>query len=128
MNFEVGREYLYKENLARLVHIDLSKREGYRLLIAYSEWVAKEGLTELPPHHNFKRGEPVMARPITLGEERRRYFSHIGEDGRPFCFANGATPWSESSQIPMDSVRKLTEEEKTEARKDHEALLQYFSS
>ena len=136
MNFEVGKEYLYIDlkTKCKIVHVSTT-RSGKYLVVGelangeeHATWVLEHQLTELPPYHDFKRGEPVMAVGY-CGRSYRRYFSHVDYKGRTHCFENGRNSWSsEVMTSPWDSVRKLTEEEKAEARKDHEVLLQYFSS
>jgi len=135
MEFEIGKEYAYHGKKAKLVFID-EEIEGTKFLVVHkrdtigyvASWAGEEELTELPPYHDFKRGEPVVA-VSPQGNLYRMYFSHVDEDGKPRCFGDGDTTWSSEGIASMwDSVRKLTEEEKAEARKDHEALLQYFSS
>jgi len=140
MNFEKGKKYLYNGKEAELVHI--AEKATHKFLVVHeldtvgyiADWAREEELTELPPYHDFKRGEPVIAIEFG-GYVYRRYFSHIDDKGRPHCFDGGNTAWAvklkyinKATTVAWDSVRKLTEEEKAEARKDHEELLQYFSS
>lgn len=142
MNFEVGKEYLYSGGQWKLVFIGPFDNEMKFLLVRphedgvyHSTWASAGELKELqPPYHNFKRGEPVIAIEFG-GYAYRRYFSHVDDKGRPHCFDGGNTAWAvklkyinKATTVAWDSVRKLTEEEKAEARKDHEVLLQYFSS
>ena len=84
---------------------------------ARSGLVFPEKLTELPPYHDFKRGEPVMAVGFQ-GCLYRKYFSHVGSNGGPFCFQEGKTEWaSEGRTSAWESVRKLTPEEREEYNK-----------
>lgn len=117
MKLEVGKEYLYKGNRVKLVHID--KGGNYRFLVVYQsidwakvEWVSAE---ELSSYHDFKRGEPVVVIDALTGVELRRYFSHVSPDGELFCFINGATVWSgDENTTPWGLIRKLTPEEQKE--------------
>lgn len=144
MNFEVGKEYLYIDLKTKCRLVCISETDDVEYLIVYKSagdgeyigWVPEGCLKELPPYHDFKRGEPVIA--SGPGEHVcRRYFSHVDDKGRPHCFDGGNTAWAvklkyinkdKATTVAWDSVRKLTEEEKAEARKDHEVMLQYFSS
>lgn len=135
MEFEIGKEYMRRGEKWKLVFIDPSPVDMKFLLVTQigkvgygSTWASADELEELPQDHDFKRGEPVIA-VGSQGNLYRMYFSHVDEDGKPRCFGDGDTAWSSVGIASVwDSVRKLTEEEKAEARKDHEALLQYFSS
>ena len=142
MNFEVGKEYLYIDLKTKCKLVYISEVYSAKYLIVYKNtggyecvgWVPKDSLTELTPYHDFKRGEPVIAIEFG-GYVYQRYFSHVDDKGRPHCFDGGNTAWAvklkyidKVTTVAWDSVRKLTEDEKAEARKDHEVMLQYFSS
>lgn len=52
-------------------------------------------LIEINPYDHLRKGDRVLVS-IDGGSIVRRYFSHVGEDGRPHAFINGATEWSSS--------------------------------
>lgn len=124
MKFEIGKEYLYTGQKAKLVFID-EETEGTKFLVVHevetigyiASWAGEGDLGELSPYHDFKRGEPVMAVGFQ-GCLYRKYFSHVGSNGDPFCFQEGKTEWaSEGRTSAWESVRKLTPEEREEYNK-----------
>jgi hypothetical protein len=125
MKLEIGKEYLYTDLKTKCKLVCISEEYVSECLIVYkgtddSEyigWVPEDCLTELPPYHDFKRGEPVMAVGFQ-GCLYRKYFSHVGSNGDPFCFQEGKTEWaSEGRTSAWESVRKLTPEEREEYNK-----------
>lgn len=61
-------------------------------------------------YRDFKKGEPVITE-----AGKRRYFSHVGDDGRPVCFIAGSDPWTSRTTYARftshNSVRRPTPEE-----------------
>lgn len=124
MEFEIGKEYLYTGQKAKLVFID-EETEGTKFLVVHevetigyiASWAGEGDLGELSPYHDFKRGEPVMA--ISCSDRLyRRHFSHVDDKGRPHCFERGLSAWSsEGMTSAWESVRKLTPEEREECNK-----------
>lgn len=122
MEFEIGKEYLYTGQKAKLVFI-AEEIEGTKFLVVHevetigyiASWAGEGELGELSPYHDFKRGEPVMVRDDMRHVELRRYFSHVDSKGRPLCFADGCTAWSsELGCLSWKFCRKLTPEEHEE--------------
>lgn len=49
---------------------------------------------EATPYDDFKVSDPIMVRDTDNEQWERRYFSHAGDFGGVYAFAQGATPWS----------------------------------
>jgi len=64
-------------------------------------------LVEVGPYDHLEVDDPV----ITCPGGFRRYFSHVGADGKPHCFADGRTSWSSgvvagTGGVAFDSVER----------------------
>ena len=72
---------------------------------------SQSDLIEIGPYDDFKTDDKVWAWDVPGEKPKKRYFSHVGENGKPYCFRNGATSWTSDSETNYwEHVKKIDEE------------------
>ena len=79
--------------------IDGKRRKTDRVPTAFSE--PPEWLIDIvgPRPCDFKKWDRVLVRDSSGNTWIRRYFSHVGDDGRLYCFNDGQDEWTSDGAV-----------------------------
>ena len=114
---EIGKEYTVNEDYSKVFTVmDVFESTVFcrykglgQCVCMFDKVKFKEIAKAHSAYRDFKTDDKVLVWDNLVNDKLKRYFSHVGADGKAYVFMNGSTSWSAKETFPWGNCIKAEE-------------------